>query len=213
MKPGKMSIAEKISAYNRAKKMGLFLNILKPTSESTIIDVGFSDEEYGPSDNFLEKHYPYPGNITALGIDAPHKFSERYPLVKAVTYKGGIFPFRDKQFDICWSNAVIEHVGRRDSQVLFLREAKRVADSVFITTPNRYFPIEVHTRTPLLHLLPKNLFDKYLCITGKKWATDAYMNILSLREIKNILSDAHISGYKIIRNRFLFFTLDFIIIF
>lgn len=208
-----MSIAEKISAYNRQKKWKIFLDFFNPTSENNILDVGFTDIEYSQTDNFLEKHYPYPKNITVLGIDTPHKFSERYPLVKAVTYDGGIFPFRDKQFDICWSNAVIEHTRSRDRQVLFLQEVRRVARSAFITTPNRYFPIEVHTRTPLLHLLPKSIFDKYLCMAGKKWATGDYMSTLSLKDIKKILSDAQISDYKIIKNKFALFTLDFIIIF
>jgi len=33
-------------------------------------------------------------------------------------------------------------------------EALRVAPRVFVTTPNRWFPIELHTRAPLVHWLP-----------------------------------------------------------
>ncbi len=61
-----------------------------------------------------------------------------------------------------WSNAVLEHVGTRDDQLLFLREVRRVGRRVFLTTPNRHFPVEVHTRTPLLHWLPKPVFERYL---------------------------------------------------
>lgn len=62
--------------------------------------------------NYLEKHYPYPQKITALGINGKDVFCRNYPLVRAVLYDGVNFPFGNKQFDIGWSNAVIEHVAR-----------------------------------------------------------------------------------------------------
>ncbi len=208
-----MSIVNKISHYNRERKWKLFNELLKPTSETTVLDVGFSDEEYSKTDNFLEKNYPYPHNLTALGIDTPNKFAQHYPKVKAVKYTGGRFPFEDKSFDICWSNAVLEHVGDTKKQLYFLQEIHRVAKKGFITTPNKYFPIEVHTRTPLIHYLPKKFFDSYLSLIGKKWATGDYMNLLSLKDIKNLLHNAEISDYKIIKNKLFIFTLDFVIYF
>jgi hypothetical protein len=69
-----MSIAYKISAFNRKRKWKKFLEIIKPTPLMTILDVGFTENEYSATDNFLEKNYPYPQNITALGIDTPKKF-------------------------------------------------------------------------------------------------------------------------------------------
>jgi len=206
-----MSIAYRISHFNRERKWEKFNELLKPSSNTTILDVGFSDEEYSGTDNFLEKNYPYPQNIKALGIDTPQKFLERYPEVRAVKYNGKKFPFGNKEFDICWSNAVLEHVGDKDAQIFFLKEIKRVAKRAFITTPNKHYPVEVHTRSPLLHFLPKNIFDKYLSLIGKKWATGNYMNLLSLKELKLTLHHAGIFNYKIIKNKLLFFTLDFII--
>ena len=208
-----MSFAYKISKYNRRRKWKIFLKIIKPSFNTTILDVGFTENEYSETDNFLEKNYPYPQNITALGIYTPKKFLERYPQVKAVKYDGKKFPFNDQEFDVCWTNATIEHVGSKENQIMFLKEIKRVAKAAFITTPNKYFPIEVHTRTPLLHFLPKKLFDKYLFLIGKKWATGSYMNMLSLKDIKELLMDVGISNYRIIKNRLLFFILDFVIIF
>lgn len=206
-----MSIAYKISGFNRKRKWKLFNILYSPTPKTTVLDAGFGETEYSQTDNFLEKHYPYPRNITALGISTPQQFKQRYPDVKAVKYDGGRFPFNDKSFDICWSNAVLEHVGDREKQVYFLKEIKRVAKSGFITTPNRYFPVEVHTRIFLLHYLPKSLFDRCLPLIGKKWAAGNYMNLLSLRDIKELLRAAGISDYKIIRNKLFIFTLDFVI--
>ncbi len=208
-----MSFAYKVSAFNRRRKWGIFIKEIAPNENTRVLDVGFSENEYSGTDNYIEKHYPYPEKLTALGIDIPNKFKTRYPKVTAVRYDGGVFPFENKSFDICWSNAVIEHVGSRDRQLSFLKEIRRVSKKAFITTPNRFFPIEVHTRTPLLHYLPKAAFDKYLSLVGKGWATGDYMQLLSLSELELLLRDSGISEYKIFKNRLLGFTLDFVVVF
>jgi SAM-dependent methyltransferase len=208
-----MSFAHKISKFNREKKWVLFKEYFPFTKERTILDIGFNDIEFSPVTNFLEKNYPYLEKITGLGIVAPKLFLERYPGVKAVQYDGYIFPFKDGEFDLCWSNAVIEHVGNRDKQLLLLKEIKRVGKAAFITTPNKNFPIEVHTRTPLLHFLPEKIFHQYLTLVGKSQFTGDYMNLLSYKNIVSLLKDAGIHDYKIIRNKLSVFTLDFVIIF
>jgi len=207
-----MSLAYRVSIYNRQRKWKTFQRLIQPTAATSILDVGFSDKEYLATENFLEKNYPYPEMITALGIDVPDEFTQRYPKVKAIRYDGQIFPLADQSFDLCWSNAVLEHVGSQADQVIFIKEIKRVSRQAFITTPNRCFPIEVHTRVPLLHFLPKPLFDGYLRLIGKKWATGSYMNLLSLAKVKELLRLAKVQDYRIIKNKFLGFTLDFIIV-
>jgi SAM-dependent methyltransferase len=208
-----MSFGNKISAYNRRRKWRIFLEKIKPSSKTVILDVGFSEEEYRITDNYLEKHYLYPHNITALGIDVPKKFIERYPQVQAVQYDGRKFPFKDQEFNVCWSNAVIEHVGNKDEQILFLKEIKRVAKVAFITTPNKHFPFEVHTGAPLIHILFPKIFDKYASLIGRQWATSDHMTLLSLGDIQNLLASAEIYQYSIIQNKLLLFTLDYVILF
>ncbi|MEA3398554.1 MAG: class I SAM-dependent methyltransferase [Patescibacteria group bacterium] len=208
-----MNFAYKISKFNRNRKWKIFLDLIQPKAAEKILDLGFSDQEYSEFDNYLEKHYLYPENIIALSVEEPNEFKNRYPKVKALRYNGGKLPFSDKRFDIAWSNAVIEHVGSEQEQVIFLKELKRAANRVFITTPNRFFPIEVHTRIPILHWFPKRIFDFIIRKTNKKWATDGYMHLLSLSEIKKILAIAKIENYKIIKNKLFFFTLDYVIIF
>lgn len=208
-----MSFAHRISAYNRKRKWDFFLSEYAPTPEMRILDVGFSDREYSPVDNYIEKHYPYPEMLTALGIDQPVEFTVRYPAVTVVCYDGDRFPFSDNAFDVVWSNAVIEHVGNRARQLVFLQEIHRVAKKAFITTPNRYFPVELHTRTPLLHYLPKGIFDRYLALVGKRWAAGKYMRLLSRADLKALFADAGIAHYSIVCNRLGPFTLDFIMMF
>jgi SAM-dependent methyltransferase len=147
-----------------------------------------------------------------LGIGACDLFEKKYPEVKTVLYDGKIFPFRDKEFDIGWSNAVIEHVGNVDRQVLFLKELTRTCKKVYFTTPNRYFPFEVHTRYPFIHWLPRKIFNKLLSYTPKKWAGEEYMYLLSKKKLKEILKDAGIKNYEIHKNLFWGFTMDFSVI-
>ena len=104
--------------------------------------------------NFFEEHYPWPERITALGLHDGDGFRARYPEIRYVQGDACALPFEDGAFDIVFSNAVIEHVGGRERQRQFVSEALRVGRRVFITTPNRRFPIEVHTRLPLVHWLP-----------------------------------------------------------
>lgn len=205
------SLAYRISGFNRRRKWEQFLKLMRPDATTSVLDVGFSDKEYSPTDNFIEKHYPWPAQITALSVDQPEEFPRRYPQVQAIAYAGREFPFADEQFDVCWSNAVIEHVGDRPRQLLFLREIHRVARAAFITTPNRYFPIEVHTRTPLLHFLPKRWFDAYLRRVGHEWATGDYMHLLSRRGLESLLAEAGISGYQLQANRLGPWALDFVV--
>lgn len=208
-----MSFAYKISGWNRQRKWKRFLDLMTFTTETKILDIGFSDQEYSATDNFLEKNYPYLNQLTALMVEPPNEGPKRYPSVNFVQYDGKIFPFADQSFDICWSNAVIEHVGSAEAQILFLKEIKRVAKVAYLTTPNRFFPIEVHTRTPLLHYLPKPIFDRYLHLTGQSWAADDYMYLLSLKDIKKLLETADIRDYQIIPNYLMGIPLDFIILF
>ena len=83
------------------------------------------------------------------------RFAAAFPQVRAVRADGRELPFADGEFDLGFSNAVVEHVaGGRDGQRRFVHELCRVAQRVFVTTPNRWFPLEVHTLLPFVHWLP-----------------------------------------------------------
>lgn len=84
-----------------------------------------------------------------------------------VLVDGEYLPFEEKRFDIVISNHVIEHV---NSAELHLSEIHRVLKSdglVYLATPNRLWPWEVHYRLLLLHYLPQPVFMKILKYIGK----------------------------------------------
>ena len=206
-------LAAAVSTRSRQKKYAQFLSCIRPTKDTTILDVGVNTTEYSPADNFLEKHYPYPKNITVVATGNLQVSNALYPEIRSVEADGRALPFEDDHFDVAYSNAVIEHIGDNAEQVRFLRELWRVSRSGFLTTPNRLFPIEVHTRVPLLHLLlPKKYFDSFLKRIGKGWAADDYIHLLSEKELRSLFSQAGITGYTLIQNRFLGFPMTFTIV-
>jgi hypothetical protein len=66
-----------------------------------------------------------------------------------------------------------------------------VGKAFFITTPNRWFPVEHHTGLPMLHYLPAPVFRSLLRGTRyKHWAEEANLNILTARELAGLFPDA-----------------------
>jgi hypothetical protein len=145
------SLSERVVIMARDRIYSDFVRLCKPQPESTILDIGVSDVVTDAA-NLLERLYPYPAMITAAGLGDGVAFRHEYP---AVTYKqitaGERLPFEDGAFDIACANAVLEHVGSVAEQHRFVAEMARVARTVYITVPHRYFPVEHHTGFPLVH--------------------------------------------------------------
>jgi SAM-dependent methyltransferase len=178
-----MKLADAVSLRSRRRKLRLFLDELRPSTATTVLDVGVDEVGFGgdggqegcTTHNFFEELYPWPERIIALGLHDGAGFRARYPAVPYVQGDACALPFEDGSFDVVFSNAVIEHVGDRERQRLFVSEALRVGRRVFVTTPNRWFPIEVHTKLPLVHWLPGDVAGRAYDVTGKSWARENHL--------------------------------------
>ena len=51
--------------------------------------------------------------------------------------------FNDNEFDIVFSNSVIEHLYNYDNQRIMANEVQRIAKKYYIQCPNRYFIIDI----------------------------------------------------------------------
>jgi len=158
-------VASRVSMRSRERKLRLFLELLQPGPETSVVDVGVTDAPFGAgsTDNFFEALYPWPERITGVGRTELDRFAAAFPQVRAVRADGRDLPFGDAEFDVGFSNAVVEHVaGGREGQRQFVHELCRVARRVFVTTPNRRFPLEVHTLLPFVHWLPQGPRERLL---------------------------------------------------
>jgi SAM-dependent methyltransferase len=178
-----VKLVDAVSLRSRRRKLRLFLDELRPGPDTTVLDVGADEVGFGGAGgqsgcgthNFFEELYPWRGRVTALGLHDGTGFRRHYPDVSYVQGDACALPFPDESFDVVFSNAVIEHVGDRARQRLFVEEALRVGRRVFLTTPNRWFPVEVHTRLPLVHWLPEDAAGRAYDLAGKGWARDNHL--------------------------------------
>jgi hypothetical protein len=183
-------LAARASLWNRRRKLALFLSELRPGPETTIVDVGVGDTGFDTepgvalSHNFFEAMYPWPDRITAVSDVPLPNFAQEFPEIAPVTASGTNLPFANDSFDIAFSNAVVEHVGGQEEQRRFVHELCRVAPRVFVSTPNRRFPVEVHTLVPFLHWLPRRARDRaFAALRRDAWRG---VELLNRRELLDL---------------------------
>ncbi len=99
-------------------------------------------------------------------------------------------PFDDAAFDWVFCEAVIEHVGNAERQSLLIKELMRVANKgIFVTTSNRWHPIEFYTALPFLHWLPSALWKRFLKLLGKEgWASASMLNLLDAKALQGFVN-------------------------
>ena len=177
------SIAERLVIRARARIYRDFMTYMRPSPADRILDVGVSDV-VNDAANALERTYPQQRNITACGIGEGSEFRRAFPQARYVRIEPNArLPFGDQSFAIATSNAVLEHVGSDGNQALFVQELCRVAARVFISVPNRYFPIEHHTALPLVHYQDQ-LFHAVCRITGKsEWAQTKNLILMTRKRL------------------------------
>ncbi len=126
--------------------MRRFARELGIDAETRVLDVGGTPETWDM--------LPVRPRVTLL--NTPRTKAELAAASWWVAGDGRALPFRDEAFDVVFSNSVIEHVGDAASQRRFAREVARVGRAYWVQTPNRWFPVEQHLLTPLVHWLPKS---------------------------------------------------------
>jgi hypothetical protein len=183
----KNGFAERLLIAARDRIYADFIRTCEPSSESAILDVGASDV-IDSGANFLERKYPHPHRITACGLSEASDFQATFRQVRYVQIEANSrLPFRDKEFDIATSNAVLEHVGSEMNQARFLNELCRVGGAVFVSVPNRYFLVEHHTAVPFLHW-SDTLFSTACAVLGKnEWREEENLILMTRRRLAHLL--------------------------
>jgi Methyltransferase domain len=197
------------SESRRRARGALFRELLAPTSQDAILDLG------GEEGDHIAAVIPYRSNVTIADIDpeALERGHTRYGFQTALLGESDPLPFADRQFDVVFCSSVIEHVtvdkdelGRIRSgseftaaawrrQREFADEVRRVGERYFVQTPNKWFPIESHTWLPLpIVLLPRPLQLRLVAWLNRWWIkpTQVDWNLLTASDMAALFPDATI---------------------
>jgi hypothetical protein len=152
-----------ISHRFRRGRMARFAREFHITPETRVLDIGGTPECW--------ELLPVRPRLVLLNM--PRAKEDLTGAASWVAGDGRCLPFRDGAFDLVFSNSVIEHVGDAASQQRFAAEVARVGRAWWVQTPNRWFPVEQHLLTPIVHWLPKRWqravvprFNLWMYLTG-----------------------------------------------
>lgn len=208
--PSLFSLAKNATMrYSRSRKLNHFYALCN--TSSSVLDVGVSRRVQDDSINLFLKTFRLPSSqYTGLGVESMDKIQAKHPDKKFVEYPGGIFPFAENEFDWVFSNAVIEHVGNRQDQLIFINEMLRVGKQVFFTTPNKGFPIESHTDVLFRHWFD-NSFYEWCRVNESSWGAHNLL-LLTRRKLKKLLEESNAQNYKIHNNKLLGWPMTFTVV-
>lgn len=193
------SLPIRIAGRMRRQMYARFLAWSRVGPADSILDIGATSDESYDHSNYLEAWYPHKTRIVAVGIDDAGFLMRKHPGLRFLRADGRNLPFADESFDFVHSSAVLEHVGGAERQTRFIAEALRVArKGIFLTTPNRWFPVEFHTVLPLVHWLPKPAFRWTLRRIGRAFfASEDNLNLLTAAELGALCQRIGAQQYRV----------------
>ena len=177
----------------RRRRMKKFFELFALKETARVVDIGGlvttwlgqANEESARFPVTIVNHRDYP-------VIDPIRF-------RAVTVDAKTLPFRDGEFDIAFSNSVIEHVGTWEDQKAFAMEARRVAKGLWIQTPARSFPIEPHLLAPYVQYLSRPMQHRVArwTLRGRMQPDRVHriiddIRLLTYREMKELFPDCTI---------------------
>lgn len=186
----------------RKAMFDVFMAKTGPTPTSKVIDIGVTPDRSLADSNAFEQFYPWKDRITATSFEDASFLEKQYPGLRFVCTDGRTLPFPDKEFDVAYSSAVLEHVGDAESQRQFIWEMMRISKRFYLAVPNRWFPLELHTFIPLVHWLPKPAHRRILRAIGKDfWSKETNLNLVGASEMRSLFPpevDVHLYKHRLL---------------
>lgn len=204
-------IKHRVAEASRRKRATLFHSALQPEPTASLIDLG------GGKGRHLAEFLPQMRNATIADFNPAALAHARtvYGFKTRLVDGSEILPFADQEFDIVFCSSVIEHVTgekaaaverfkrdgaafRREAwrhQVQFASELRRIGRRYFVQTPNRFFPVEVHSWIPLIGVLPTHWQWLVIRVFNRFWPRkdeNPDWALLSYREMVELFPDATI---------------------
>lgn len=194
----------------RQKRMVFFKEKIKDLAKPIrILDIGGNEQFWKNSELDSNPNF----QITVLNLE---KFEvSSFNIISIIGDATNLSEFSDNEFDISFSNSVIEHLTTRENQIKMAKEVCRVGKRHYVQVPNKYFFLEPHYLLPFFNFLPKKI--QYFVLTktklsrGRKWDENfakQYIDEILLpseNEFKFLFPNANIW-----KEKFLFMTKSFV---
>jgi hypothetical protein len=205
---------DRIIVTKRNEMVNLINEYFKEEVFYDALDVGTTDDMDYESSNYLIKNLK---NIRIYKSISDQKINSSFFLQsinKSIVSNFSKSEIDQYKVDLVISNATIEHVGNYTNQLKMISNIIDLTKKNFvITTPNRFHPIDFHTKIPLIHWLSKKIHRNILSIFGLNYfAKEENLNLLSLTDLKKLLNDFKLIDYKIFHIRLFGFISNYIII-
>jgi len=206
---------DKIINKKRLEMVDLVKKNIKITQIKDLLDIGTTEDSSADSSNVFCKMLNKIKIHKSISNQKITNKRFKSTIKKSITSKFSKEIIDTFKSDLVLSSATIEHVGSLKNQITKVSNMISLSrEYVVISTPNRFYPIELHTKIPLLHWLPKTFFRKILLLLNMKYfADEKNMNLLSKSDLKKILNIfSQKIDYKIHNIYFLGFVSNFLVI-
>jgi len=185
--------------YHHRKKMFRVIHSKTDISKyDSILDIGSTSDTGKSSNAFL--YFLKADLVTSISDqDITEETRLNFPHVNFVKGNGLSISYASSSYDFVFSNAVLEHVGDLNSVEKFISESIRVAKSkIILITPNRWFPLETHSKLLFIHWLPPKVFRFILSKIGMEFLSkEENLNLLSKSQLITIMNTLGISNFKL----------------
>ena len=181
---------------------------------NSVLDVGTTSDNLLESSNYLIKQLKFikiKKSISDQKISNDNFFD--------ITFNESItenlnYNFENLRSDLLVCSATIEHLGSLGDIKKGVNNIVNLSNKYFvITTPNRYHPIEFHTKIPFIHFLPKKIHRKLLMLFGHEFfSKEENLNLLSKKNLINLMGDYKNISYTINEIKLFGFVSNFIIV-
>ena len=204
---------DKIVFKKRLEISNIINNIIKDLQIHDALDIGTTSDDKNASSNIVIKNIKDIDKFKCISDQIVNSDFFHKSLNKSITEEFSENELYDFSSDLVVSNATIEHVGNTLNQKKMLENVIKLTKKIFvITTPNKFYPIELHTKIPLIHWFPKSIYRKILKILGLSfYANEENLNLLSVKELKKMLDNYKIM-YEIKFIKLMFLKSNIIII-
>ena len=204
---------DKIVLRKRLEISNIINNTIKDLQIHDALDIGTTSDDKNASSNIVIKNIKNIDKFKCISDQMVNSNFFNKKLKKSITEEFSENELHEFSSDLVISNATIEHVGGELKQKKMIENIIKLTKKIFIiTTPNRFYPIELHTKIPLIHWLPKSTYRKILKFLGLSfYANEENLNLLSANELKKMLNNQKIT-YEIKFLKLMFFKSNIIII-